>query len=53
MREASRAGYVASFSIERRSAGPDDPLLAPPRYIVTDGDVGVRFARLLETARSR
>lgn len=53
MREASRAGYIAAVSIERRSAGANDPLLALPRYIVTDGDVGAEFARLLDSARSR
>ena len=54
MSEASHAGYIAAFSLERRSAGPDDPLLALPRYIVADGDVGASFARLLDTAfRSR
>ncbi len=53
MREASQAGYIAAFASERRSAGPNDPLLALPRDIVTDDDVGARFARLLEAARSR
>lgn len=53
MSEASRAGYIAAFSTERRSASPADPLLALPRYIVTDGDVGATFARLLDTARPR
>lgn len=47
MRRASQAGYVAAFSIERRRAGPNDPLLALPRFIVTDADVGGAFARLL------
>ncbi len=50
MREASRAGYVAAVTLERRSAGPTDSLLALPRYIVTDTDVGAAFARILRTA---
>ena len=50
MREAGAAGYVAAVSIERRPAGPKDPLLALPRFIVTDHDVGAAFARLLDPA---
>lgn len=53
MRQARAAGYVAAVTIERRAAGPDDPLLALPRYIVTDADVGARFARLLGGASTR
>ena len=49
MRAAGAAGYVAAVTIERRTAGPDDPLLALPRYIVTDTDIGARFARLLDS----
>lgn len=49
MRQAAAAGYVAAVTIERKAASPDDPLLALPRYIVTDADVGARFARLLES----
>lgn len=52
MSQASQAGYIAAFSIERRSAGARDPLLALPRYIVTDGDVGAAFARLLDQDRA-
>lgn len=50
MREATASGYVAAVTIERRPAGPEDPLLALPRYIVTDADVGSAFARLLQSA---
>jgi peptidoglycan/xylan/chitin deacetylase (PgdA/CDA1 family) len=47
MRQASQAGYVAAFTLERRSAGPGDPILALPRELVTDRDVGAAFAQLL------
>ena len=50
MRAASAAGYVAAVTLERRTAGPTDSLLALPRYIVTDADVGAAFARILRTA---
>lgn len=53
MRRAAQAGYLAACTIERRSAGPDDPLLALPRFIVTDADVGAAFARLLGNVPER
>jgi len=45
---AASAGYIAAFTIERRSVTPADRLLALPRYIVTNADRGAAFARLLE-----
>jgi peptidoglycan/xylan/chitin deacetylase (PgdA/CDA1 family) len=51
MVQARRAGYIAAFSIERRPVRRSDPLLALPRYLITDADRGAMFARLL-TARS-
>ncbi len=44
---ATKSGYVAAFSIERRKVSRGDNLMALPRFIVTDGDVGQRFGSLL------
>jgi peptidoglycan/xylan/chitin deacetylase (PgdA/CDA1 family) len=44
---AQKAGYVAAFSIERRQVRLGDNLMALPRFIVTDRDVGKRFESLL------
>ncbi len=52
MRQAADAGYIAAVTLERRPAGPDEALLALPRYIVTEADVGARFAHLLASVAS-
>lgn len=44
---AAKSGYVAGFTIERRKVSRGDNVMALPRYIVTDGDVGKRFDSLL------
>ena len=46
-RAAQDAGYVAAFSIERRSACSDDDILALPRYLMNDLDRGARFAAIV------
>jgi peptidoglycan/xylan/chitin deacetylase (PgdA/CDA1 family) len=46
-RLASESGYIAAFTIDRKRAQPGDDLLALPRFEVTDGDRGARFARLV------
>lgn len=51
MQRAAAAGYVAAFSIERRSVTRVENRMALPRYIVTDGDRGARFEALLEGRR--
>lgn len=45
--------YVAGFTIDRRLVDTRDEIMAIPRFLVTDADVGTRFAALLppETAR--
>jgi len=48
MARARAAGYVAALSIERRPAAVNDPLMALPRYLMSNGDRGAVFARLLE-----
>lgn len=44
---ARQAGYVAAFTIERRQLSPRDNIMAIPRFIVTDRDVGKAFEALL------
>ncbi len=45
---AAAAGYVATFTIERRHATASSDVRRLPRYIVLDADRGDAFARLLE-----
>ncbi len=44
---AKQAGYVAAFTIERRSASRHDKLMAIPRFIVTNADRQASFAMLV------
>lgn len=44
---AKKSGYAAAVSIERRKVSRGDNVMALPRFIVTNGDVGRRFASLL------
>ena len=46
---ARKSGYVAAVTIERRKVTRGDNVMALPRFIVTDGDVGRRFESLLPT----
>ena len=48
MSAATKAGYVAAFSIDRRPVTSAEPIMALPRYIVSDHDRGPAFARLLK-----
>jgi peptidoglycan/xylan/chitin deacetylase (PgdA/CDA1 family) len=47
MRKASEAGYAAAFTIERHCAGPSDPMMALPRFLLTEGDRGRVFERIV------
>jgi len=47
MSEAHKCGYEAAFTIERRAASPADPIMALPRFLVTDPDRGLAFEHLL------
>jgi peptidoglycan/xylan/chitin deacetylase (PgdA/CDA1 family) len=47
IRKASEVGYVAAFTIERRPARLLDHPMALPRYLMTDGDRGKRFAQIV------
>jgi hypothetical protein len=53
MDRASAAGYQAGFSIECRAATKSDPMLALPRCLVSDGDVGQRFVQFVDSAIRR
>lgn len=47
IRQAALAGYIAAFTMERRSASTADNPMALPRYLVTNADIGKRFERLV------
>jgi peptidoglycan/xylan/chitin deacetylase (PgdA/CDA1 family) len=44
---AEEAGYTTAFTIERRPVSPSDRLMALPRFLMTDADVGIRLERLI------
>lgn len=44
---AAAAGYVATFTIERRNATAAEKILQLPRYLLVDADRGKAFASLL------
>ncbi len=44
---AARAGYIAAVTLERRHARRSDNIMALPRYLMTNGDRGKAFERLL------
>ena len=46
--KAVEAGYVASFTIERRHATASDPVMKLPRYLLVNADSGKAFVQLLE-----
>ena len=46
--KAAEAGYVATFTIERRHATPADPVMKLPRYLLVNADKGKAFVQLLE-----
>lgn len=46
--KAREAGYVATFTIERRHATEKDSIMKLPRYLLINADSGKAFARLLE-----
>lgn len=48
IRKAAQAGYVASFTIERRHATVRDSVMKLPRYLLVNADSGAAFVRLLE-----
>jgi peptidoglycan/xylan/chitin deacetylase (PgdA/CDA1 family) len=48
LRKAADAGYIATFTIERRHATPADPIMKLPRYLLVNADSGRAFSQLLE-----
>ena len=44
---ARDAGYTAGFTLERRVVAVHDPIMALPRFLVTDDATGGRFAAIL------
>lgn len=46
--KASEAGYIATFTIERRHATAADSVLKLPRYLLVNADSGKAFVQLLE-----
>lgn len=48
IRKAVEAGYVATFTIERRHATASDSVLKLPRYLLVNADSGKAFVQLLE-----
>lgn len=48
IKRASLAGYVATFTIERRHAVPSDSVMRLPRYLLVNADSGKAFVQLLE-----
>ena len=45
---ARSAGHTAGFTIERRPVRSGERIMALPRFLVTDGDRGRRFASILQ-----
>jgi hypothetical protein len=46
-KEATKAGYVAAFSIDRRNAGKSEAIMAEPRYLMVNGDGLKGFAAIV------
>lgn len=46
--KAGEAGYVATFTIDRRHATSSDPVMKLPRYLLVNADNGKAFVQLLE-----
>jgi len=49
LQKAVAAGYVATFSIERRPATPGEALIKLPRFLMQDSDRGNTFARIIDS----
>jgi peptidoglycan/xylan/chitin deacetylase (PgdA/CDA1 family) len=47
IRKAVELGYISGFTIERHHAKPSDPVMALPRYLITDVDQGKAFEKIL------
>jgi hypothetical protein len=47
LQKAAAAGYVATFTIERRSATAAEQIVKLPRFLMQDSDRGKIFARIM------
>jgi peptidoglycan/xylan/chitin deacetylase (PgdA/CDA1 family) len=47
IQKAVEAGYVSAFTIERFHTKASDPVMALPRYLITDADKGKAFGKIL------
>jgi peptidoglycan/xylan/chitin deacetylase (PgdA/CDA1 family) len=47
LKKAAEAGYVATFTIERRHASPSENVMKLPRYLLINADQGKAFAQIL------
>ncbi|MEZ4598288.1 MAG: polysaccharide deacetylase family protein [Syntrophotaleaceae bacterium] len=50
LQQATAAGYVATFTIEARPAGPTETVMKLPRFLLTDGVRDKTFARIVGAA---
>lgn len=50
LQRAAKAGYVATFTIERRPVTAADDIMKLPRYLIVDGDRGSRFSSIVAGA---
>ena len=48
---AREAGYIAGFTLDRRAVTSRDPMMALPRFLVTDAVSGHAFASMLQEGR--
>ena len=51
-KDATKAGYVVAFSIDRRNASRSEKNMAQPRYLMTNGD-GVKNFEAIVTGRAQ
>jgi peptidoglycan/xylan/chitin deacetylase (PgdA/CDA1 family) len=47
LKKAAQAGYVTTFTIERRHATPAENVMKLPRYLLINADQGKSFAQIL------
>lgn len=48
IKKATEAGYIATFTIERRHSASSDSVMKLPRYLMVNADSGKAFVQLLE-----
>src|SRR5450759_3336675 len=46
-KDATKAGYVTAFSIDRRNASPSEKIMSQPRYLMTNGDGTKNFEAIV------